>query len=398
MEKVKINWAIILLLAALTLACHHFLQAQDINLMGLPLGSRNQLGIYSPFSTATGETILSQYSPQASFLNPAVLSFSDKFQLAASGRIMVARNGNSDNIDNTWHTYSRSTANPDFLGLTIRSGAWGIGLGYSLIEEYNRPEIHDYENFFRQNGRLHSFQLAVSHQVKDNFSLGFSINYRTGNLTHLDHYAYSEQENEYQADFKGFNLQFGLAWKVNKVLTLGLTIRPAYKMKMTFTLETRDLYFPQTTTSGPFTNYFRFPFALCLSSKVNISDNLNLYSDVSYWNWKQFSGGSRYDYLFDRFYQWPLESDFIKFSAGLGYTLKLDQNEDKTLHLLAGYIHDPYGPYTSECNIIDYLTCGLGLSIKNFGLENSVKFPLATVKHSWLIQASAFQLGFHLRL
>ena len=78
--------------------------------------------------------------------------------------------------------------------------------------------------------------------------------------------------------------------------------------------------------------------------------------------------------------------------------MKPGQKGDKVLHLLAGYIHDPYGPYTSECNIIDYLTCGLDLSFKNFGLESSAKFPLATVKDFWLIQASAFQLGFHLRL
>ncbi len=62
------------------------LSAQPLSPYAMPLGSRNQLGVYSPLAKAAGETILSQPGPQSYLLNPGLLGFADNFQIAVSGR------------------------------------------------------------------------------------------------------------------------------------------------------------------------------------------------------------------------------------------------------------------------------------------------------------------------
>jgi len=367
------------------------LKAQPVHPYGWPLGSRNQLSIYSPLATAAGETILSQPGPQAAFLNPGLPGLTDDFRLAISGRMIIASTGNPYNYADGWTTYSRKTLNPDFFGLTLKVGSWRIGLGYSLMEEYNRPEILNYYDSRTQDGKLHALQFGISRRVNNHFSLGLSFNYRTGKLRHLDHYDFSSKDVDYQVNLNGFNLQVGLVWEMNKTLTLALVIRPAYRMKVDEKIEERSSETGFVSNSSQFNIYFRFPLALTLSSQIKISENLNLYSDVSYWNWKQFSGGS--EFLDGHIYTWPQGHDDIKFSAGLDYAWNLA--DTKILRLAAGYIHDPYeSAYT---NINDYLTCGLALDLKKFGLEGSVKLPLAKLRDSFSINSSAFQLGFNFR-
>lgn len=369
-----------------------WLQAQNFDIYGLPTGGRNQLGIYSPLATAAGETILSQLGPQAAFLNPAVLGLTENRQLSVSGRLMVAFSENKYNYDNEFRTYSRKTLNPDFAGLTLKIGSWKIALGYSLIEEYNRPKIFNYNDFGTQDGRLHAFQFGLSRRLNDRLSLGVSANYRTGSLHHLN-YIFQYEENEYQVDLRGINFQFGLAWKVNNTFTLAMLIRPAYRMKVDEKMEERDIESGTVVYSSQVTTYFRFPAVFCLSSSIKVSDSLYLYSDLSYWNWKQFSGGSEFSYDLLHIYEWPLENDALKFSSGLDYVWKLNGDSNKNLHLLAGYIHDPYGLYIYQTGIDDYLTCGLALSIQKFALEASAKLPLARVRKIYTIDSSAFQLG-----
>lgn len=376
----------------LLLSSGPWLKAQPLSPYAMPLGSRNQLGVYSPLATAAGETILSQPGPQSYLLNPGLLGFADNFQIAVSGRLVAASTGNFYNNENIWTTYSRQTLNPDFIGLNFKTGAWRIALGYSLMEEYNRPEIFFYYDAVTQEGKLHGFQFGISRRLNEHLSFGLSFNYRTGKIKHSDHNDYHSIYFDRQADINGFNLQFGLVWKLNDTLTLALVFRPAYRMKVEGTGEERYpdsgyVYFNQ------FDAILRFPLAITFSSRVKISENLNLYSDISYWNWKQFSGGSMHDWDLERFYNWPQSHDDIKFSAGFDYALKL-RSESRTLRLAAGYIHDPY---TGSGRINDYLTCGLCFSLNRLSLEGSVKLPLAKVRDQEYIDSNSYQLGLSFR-
>ncbi len=362
---------------------------------GLPLLSRSQLGIYSPLATAAGETILSQVGPQAAFLNPGVLGLTENFQLAISGRFMVSSIGTSYNYENKWVTYNRETLNPDFAGLVFGFGAWRLAIGYSLLEEFNRPEIPYYDNAsVTQSGKLHAFQFGLGRRVNDRFSLGLSLNFRKGSLNHLDLNYYNLRESYYQNDLTGFNWQFGFVWSVNRTLTLALVIRPEYRMKVEEKMEIGDSETGFIYYSSEFKTYFRFPLALCLSSRINISESLDLYSDLAYWNWRQFSGGNHYLEEVWRVYHWPLEKDSIKFSAGFDHSWKLGEGGGRTLHLLAGYLHDSY----SFLGISDYLTCGLSLGLKKISLAGSVRLPLARVRDSDALASSTFQLGLNFGL
>jgi len=371
------------------------LNAQPLYPYGNSLGSRNQLGVYSPLATAAGETILSQPGPQAYLLNPGLLGFADNFQIAVSGRLVAASTGNFYNNENIWTTYSRQTLNPDFIGLNLKGGDWRIALGYSLIEEYNRPEILYYSDSHTQNGKLHGFQFGISRRLNEHLSFGLSFNYRTGKIKHIIYTAYNSVYYDRQVELNGFNMQFGLVWKMNDALTLALVLRPAYRMKVEGTSEERN---PDVgiIDTNQFDTYLRFPLAITYSSRVKISENLNLYSDISYWNWKQFSGGSMYDWDLTQFYDWPQDHDDIKFSAGFDYAWKL-RSESRTLRLAAGYIHDPYKIYTGSGSINDYLTCGLCVSLNKLSIEGSVKLPLAKLRDEAYIDSSSYQLGLNFR-
>ncbi len=76
------------------------LNAQPLSPYAMPLGSRNQLGVYSPLATAAGETIMSQIGPQAYLLNPGLPGFAENFQIAVSGRLFAASTGNFYNNEN----------------------------------------------------------------------------------------------------------------------------------------------------------------------------------------------------------------------------------------------------------------------------------------------------------
>lgn len=371
-----------------------WLKAQPAYPYGYPLGSRNQLGVYSPLSIAAGETILSQIGPQAAFLNPGLLGLVDDFYLAISGRLIHAFTENSYNYDNLWTDYSRDTLNPDFSGLALKSGDWRFGLGYSLLEEYNRPEIMVYGDSDTQDGKLRAIQLGISRRVNDHFSLGLSFNYRWGKLERSEYNDYSSYITEYQVDLNGFNLQFGLVWNLNSNLTLGLVIRPAYRMKVDGIRE--EKYSGIVSYYSHFKAFLTYPLALGFNSRVKISENLNLYSDLFYWNWKQFSVENNYSYDLRNLYDWPQGHNAIKFSSGLIYGRNLG-SETKILYLAAGYVHDPYVFYNT-IKINDHFTFGLALSLKKFGLEGSVKLPLARIRDSSYIDSSSYSFGLSFRL
>ncbi len=245
-----------------------------------------------------------------------------------------------------------------------------------------------------QDGKLRAIQLGISRRVNEHFSLGLSFNYRWGKLKHLEYNYYSSYTTDYQVDLNGFNLQLGLVWNLNKNLTLALVIRPAYRMKVDGIREDRNSE-GFVLDSVQFNTHLRYPLSLCLSGQVKISGNLNLYSDLSYWNWKQFSGGSNFSYDLAQLYDWPQNHDDLKFSTGLVYGWK-PGSETKILQLAAGYVHDPYdGVYT---NINDDITFGLALSLKKFGLEGSVKLPLAGIRDVYYINSSSYHLGLTFRL
>jgi hypothetical protein len=370
-------------------------QAQQVDVFGLPLGTQNTLGIYSPYATATGETILSNPGPQAGFLNPGVLGFSNGLQISLSSPLYQAFSINHHNYNNEQMKYTRNTFNPEFIGFLWSSAQWRMELAYTLIEEFNRPKIFNYGNFDAQNGRLHAFELGLSRRIRDNFSMGLSLTYRTGQLKHTRYYYYADEDIDYKVNITGFNLNFGFVWEVNKTITLALAIRPAYKMKIKEEIKEVLLENDFIISLTQFEANYRFPMALILSSKIKVSENIGLFSDLSYWNWKQFSC-SDISYDLSRLYVNPQDHDPLKLSAGADYALRLGSTKKNTLHLLAGYIHDPQG--YSGSNSPDYLTFGLAIALRNFQLEGSAKLPLAPVGDPWSIYSSCFQLGMNFRL
>lgn len=366
---------------------------------GHPLGSTNILGIYSPLASAAGETILSFPGPQAAFLNPASMTLTSGFSLAVSGRLSHAYARNAYNYDNQLASYKRTTFYPEFAGLMTGHGEWRIAVAYSLVEEYDRPKIFNYNNFEEQDGKLHNFGLSVARKINDKVSIGLSAAYRTGQINHTQYYDSSQENKYWDIDIHSLVFNFGLLWEVNQNVTLGLAIRPPYKMTVKYysyeqLLETGDIIYPVRLKSS-----YKFPVVLTASSQIKVLNNLNFFSDVSYWNWSSSQTG-RAPELLSEIYVVSPGKDIVKFSGGLDYALKLKSNLENRLHILAGYIHDPqiYRSLQGNRAANDYLTFGLGLELKKFQIGASARLPIAAVDEQGLVYSSRFQFGIGLTL
>jgi len=366
---------------------------------GYPLGSTNILGIYSPLASAAGETILSFPGPQAAFLNPASMTLTSGFNLAVSSRLSHAYARNAYNYDDQLASYKRTTFYPEFAGLMAGNGEWRIAVAYSLVEEYDRPKIFNYDNFEEQDGKLHNFGLSVARKINDKVSIGLSAAYRTGQINHTQYYDSSQENKYWDIDIHSLVFDFGLLWEVNQNVTLGLAIRPPYKMTVKYysyeqLLETGDIIYPVRLKSS-----YKFPVVLTASSQIKVLNNLNFFSDVSYWNWSSSQTGRAPELLSEIYIVSP-EKDIVKFSGGLDYTLKLKSGLENRLHILAGYIHDPQIYRSRQGNRVanDYLTFGLGLELKKFQIGASARLPLAAVDEQGLVYSSRFQFGIGLTL
>ncbi len=375
------------------------LLAQSDVYFGHPLGSTNILGIYSPLAAAAGETILSFPGPQAAFLNPASMTLTSGFNLAVSTRLSHAFARSAYNYDNQLMSYKRTTFYPEFAGLMAGNGKWRIALAYSLPEEYNRPKIFNYNNFDEQDGKLHNFGLSVARKITDKVSIGLSAAYRTGQINHTRYYDSSQENRYWDVDIHSFIFDFGLIWEVNQTVTLGLALRPPYKMTIKYysygeLLETGDIINTQRIKSS-----YRFPLVLTASSRIKVLDNLSFSSDISYWDWSSSQTG-RDPQLLSEIYTPNPGKDIVKFSGGLDYALKIQSNLENRLHILAGYIHDPqiYRSWQGNRMANDYVTFGLGLELKKFQIGASARFPLAAVDEYGQIYSSRFQFGIGLIL
>ncbi|HPB58642.1 MAG TPA: hypothetical protein PLB50_05985 [Candidatus Saccharicenans sp.] len=399
-EKRREKVSFLLMLAVgLTFWSAGNLQAQSDVYFGHPLGSTNILGIYSPLASAAGETILSFPGPYTAFLNPATMILTTGFNLAISTRWSHAFSKNNYNYDNELASYKRTTFYPEFVGVIAANGKWRIALGYSLPEEYNRPKIFNYNNFDEQDGKLQNFGLSVARQITDKVSIGLSAAYRTGEINHARYYDSSQENRYWDVDIHSFVFDFGLIWEVNQTVTLGLSIRPPYEMTVKYyryeeLLETGDIIYPIRIKGS-----YKFPVVLTASSRIKVLDNLNFFSDVSYWNWSSSEWSYFFEYLND-IYRVGSGRDVVKFSAGADYALKLKSNVENNLHILAGYIHDPQIYFSGQGNrpTNDYLTFGLGLELKNFQIGASARLPLAALDEQRLIYSSRFQFGIGLTL
>lgn len=375
------------------------LEAQSDEYFGHPLGSTNILGIYSPLASAAGETILSFPGPQAAFLNPASMTLTSGFNLAVSTRLSQAYARNIYNYDDQVASYKRTTFYPEFAGLMAGNEKWRIALAYSLVEEYNRPKIFNYNNFDEQDGKLHNFGLSVARKITDKVSIGLSAAYRTGQINHTRYYDSSQKNRCWDVDIHSFIFDFGLIWEVNPTVTLGLALRPPYKMKVKYymyeeLLETGDINYSIRIKGS-----YRFPLVLTASSLIKVLDNLSFFSDISYWDWSSSESSQIPEYLND-IYVLGSQKDIVRLSAGLDYALKLKSNVENNLHILAGYIHDPqiYRSWQGNRVANDYFTFGLGLELKKFQLGVSARLPLAAVDEQELIYSSRFQFGIGLTL
>lgn len=379
------------ILSALVLAGGGPLQAQVLQYAALPLGWCNILGPSSPAGTAMGETVFGGRGPQAGFLNPGVLGLdglreaSLVFRLAHS--TYRTRMYDPVSMTNDLMKWRRDTVLPEWGGFAFAAGGWRFAAGYSLAEEYNRPEVSfEPGRPESQSGRLHGLNAAVARSFSDSLGIGISFSYRFGKIDRTyDRRLWSGEYLEQHYRLNGLAVNFGFAWKLSERVRLGLALRPPVKMDLEFEY-LRTLEDPPDTQSGSAEGFYKLPLAVVMSAAVRIDERSSLTADLSYWAWNTVnSGGGSIPMMVPDGWVNPLRA-----GVGMEHDVKLRPGFLKGLRLRAGYIHDRQHAWGVA---LDFLTGGFGLDLGKLEVEAAAKIALAPVEEYDRIHTSFFQLG-----
>lgn len=368
------------------------LQAQVLHYAALPLGWCNILGPSSPAGTAMGETVFGGRGPQAGFLNPGLLGLdglteaSFVFRLAHS--TYRTRMYNPVSMTNDLMKWRRDTVLPEWGGFAFAAGGWRFAGGYSLAEEYNRPEVSfEPGQLDGQSGRLHGLNAAVARSFSGSLGVGISFSYRFGKIdrTYDRRLWWSGEYLEQHYRLSGLAVNFGFAWKLSERVQLGLALRPPVKMALEFEY-LRTYEDPPDTQSGSAEGFYKLPLAVVMSAAVRIDERSSLTADLSYWAWNTVnSGGGSFPMMVP---DGPINP--LRLGLGMEHDVKLRPGFLKGLRLRAGYIHDRQHAWGVA---LDYLTGGFGLDLGKVEVEAAAKLALSPVEEYDRTHTTFFQLG-----
>jgi len=394
----------------------------------LPIGGWNVLGPSSVRGTAMGETLLGNVGPASGLFNPAAACRPETAAFTLSYRyahtvykadyplpffIQMAMPWREDTM-----SFTRNTENLDRVGVSLPIGDWTVAANYGLFQEFNFPDIRPGSYFYwseiKQSGKLRGANLSVSRSLTRSFSLGVSLSYLFGDLfrsqtvpllyrilegvvhggeplpptSELDRLKAEDYSvEEYHLDFNALAFNFGLTFQAGKDWTIGLLIRPPFKLiadanvRVTYTGPAQ----PPVHSLDDYS--LKQPFVAVSSVSFRPVSNFELAADLSFWGWGQTT-------VFNQtgWYYGPAFKSVIKLNLGAEYRMDLSAGRIKSLALRAGYIYDPQ-PYSyAESWARSFLTGGFGLSMGDFEIEAAAKIGLADLELGRL-HSNIFQVG-----
>lgn len=409
---------IIFMLVLIFLFSQSYLIAQNTNMvmpwMGmqeyvyfdLPVGGWNDLGPFSPRSSAMGDTLFAAKDASAGYLNPAFLA-SIKHPILSMSYQYCENNYNSsigypyvnlvDSHDWT-QSFERSSDYIDSLGVVLPYGNWALAVNYYVLQNFSFPDIRGLPYFspskVKQSGSLKGINLAVSSHVTSSFSLGFSASYLYGaisrfQVTHPVYWILNERAYEaglplyphtltledYSLDLKGILFTLGGTIELSQNCLLGVSIRPPFKLNLgtKAVYSFPDIKMPDKTREDDY--YLKSPFVAIVSLLYNPFTSIKVTADLSYWGWHNARTDFRLNWYYPRQFR-----DILRLNLGIEYSMELPFNFLNRVAFRGGYIYDPQPYSLQESFARNFLSTGFGLAVWDFDIEASVKIALNPVE------------------
>lgn len=380
-----------------------------------PVSGWNTSGVFSVRGTAMGETSFGLTGAQSAFLNPAVLAGNSRPVADISSRIAtVAYYGNpiQDPYFEGYEKFKSDKTNFESAALALKINGWNLGLGYSIYQTFNYPDINlDTYNELtcKQSGKLDAYYLTLARRIDSWLQGGLSVAYITGSIfrEHSVYYMGSSSVAQYDLKIRAVLFNIGFVFPLSSNLDLGLAIRPALNLNVKATEQVTDIDGEGIETTADYSGsyFFQQPFVATASLSYRPVERLQLTADLSYWPWKKAAHN-----LYN-LYEWELPpvdpsdvdaqtevflDNALKFNLGLEYRLHLGPGAVRDLLLRGGYIYDPlhyhlwnYSRYRYAPSII---TAGVGLPIGNLEASAAVRVWLSP--GNWdTFRYAAFQFG-----
>jgi long-subunit fatty acid transport protein len=353
-----------------------------------PFGTWNTFSLTSAATLARGDVSFTLASDSTVALsNPALLvllpkwtvTVNSSFHQASFFKYAFVNTGVMTSNENlTLGLYAL-----DFGGLSFRWNNWAIAAGFSIAENYDRPPLDyqysyggslQYQLKFTQGGILRNLNFSVSHRLGSRFSAGLGFNYVTGSL---EREVFEQTSpgititDRKTQDFHGFYLNGGIFFALTESLRLAAVFRTPYLKKAKNESSLRysaPAGKTDITIEASSLDSAKQPLIIGIGASYQISSQMTLAVDLSYYNWTTYSFECFGEKLERNF------KDLIKINAGAEYLSATDLfGVHFDVPFRVGIIYDPQPMKEPNSAYINF-TFGLGLYWKGLHLDLGTLF------------------------
>lgn len=369
-----------------------------------PVRTWNTFGIPGAASIGLGGTEFAlALDAAAVFANPALAARLPNLCLAVRSSVTSAEFFrysvvNTGVVSTTGNPNLRLWA-VDSAAVTFRLGGWGLGLGYGLIESYNRPPIdlssgYSYKFRFDQSGELRVLNFSLARSIGPRLALGIGLNILTGNFNKaaIDDFdaGFELITTSLSQDYSGLYLNGGLVLDITPWLRLAAVARTPYTKKaashssISRTIQTGQDFLIEADSDDE----YHQPFAAGLGLSCDIDPDWTAACDLTYFSWSAYKV---------TFFGETLNRDFrdiLRVSLGTEYAASVTLlGRDLRLPLRAGIQFDPQ-PMKAPLSTYFYYSFGLGVHDKLFFLDFSLTSGMDSGSgHSLKDKLAALSLG-----
>ena len=280
-----------------------------------------------------------------------------------------------------------------------------VSINYQRLYEFERSFSHAYDysslgsdvlsdKHFNQNGYVGALGLACAISVTPKLSFGATLNIWTDQLlwrngweeTYSDHsvrtqgpvlITYDTHITDKYSEFRGWNVNLGLLWDINKYLTFGAVVKTPFKASIH-----HEYKFTQTTTYGPPINItlspdpedfsenveLRMPLSYGIGLAWRISDALSLDLDVYRTRWSKYILIDSQDNKFSPIDGRPKKDSDVEDTTQVrigGEYLFIGQDTQVVVPVRGGIFYDPEPSHGTSQDFYG-IAIGSGVAYKRF--------------------------------
>jgi len=258
-----------------------------------------------------------------------------------------------------------------------------------------------------QTGGLSSIGLAYSIEIIPSLSFGFTFNFWDDGL-HPNNWSINRRlaiegefhgvsvnenrEYDTQYSFKGFNLNWGLLWHINKIFTFGAVV------KTPFTANLDEIGTDENEINFNNKKELDMPMSFGLGLALRFSDRFTFSADIYRTNWQHFkmknlNSGEEYFPLIDYSNYDDLNIDVDatnQIRMGCEY-LFINKNKKYTIPLRGGIFYDP-APAPGSPDDYYGFSLGTGFAKGRFVFDMAIRFRFGDDVSSYTLQNYDFSL------